>query len=250
MTLKGIINAVFWNAKKKLKLITELDTIFWMPRRKIDIDKLFARFTKDDFYFIQIGANDGITGDDLRHYIEKYSWHGILVEPVPYVFERLKKNYNGFSNLIFENSGISCQSGFANFYSISENDLENNNLFDNYHTYKIDQLSSFDKKTIMKHSYMHPNFEDLIIEIEIPVLNIHDLMEKYQVTQLDLLQVDTEGFDFEILKIFDFEKIAPKIVIFEHQHLKHREYKGLIRKLRKSGYKSYKNNFDTVSIFE
>jgi FkbM family methyltransferase len=248
MSIKGIVKAIFWNLKKCIHFVYELDTIFWMPSRKIDLDKLFAKFDRDEFYFIQIGANDGVTGDDLRQYIEKYKWHGILVEPVPYVFERLKKNYSGFSNLIFEKSAISSRSGFAKFYSISEKDLENNNLFDSYDTFKIDQLSSFDKNTLMKHSYMHPNFEKLISEIEIPVLNIQDLLDKYQVTKLDLLQVDTEGFDFEILKMVDFEKILPFIVIFEHQHLKHREYKILLKKLKKSGYKSYKSNWDTVSI--
>ena len=48
---------------------------------------------KDDFFFIQVGANDGLMCDPIRQFIVKHSWGGILVEPVPDYFELLKKNY-------------------------------------------------------------------------------------------------------------------------------------------------------------
>jgi FkbM family methyltransferase len=128
--------------------------------------------------------------------------------------------------------------------------MDNKNLFENYQDYKIDQLSSFDKETLMKHSYMHPSFVKLIQEIDIPTLSMNDLLEKYKVKKIDLLQIDTEGYDFEILQTFDFNKISPTIIIYEHQHLKLTDYKTLIIKFRKSGYKSFKCNWDTVCIKE
>src|SRR6266700_5808911 len=72
-------------------------------------------------FFVQIGANDGMHGDPLRSLILKHaSWGGILVEPVPYAFERLKKNYAGRSNLHFENVAVSDCAGFMPFYYVSE----------------------------------------------------------------------------------------------------------------------------------
>src|ERR1700722_3021383 len=54
--------------------------------------------------FIEVGANDGRFGDPLRQYILKYQWKGVLVEPQPDIFERLKANYAGLNNRIsFEN---------------------------------------------------------------------------------------------------------------------------------------------------
>lgn len=250
MRIEGVVRFVNWEFRKCLRLMIELKTIFWMPRKKIDLDKLLADYNNDNFFFIQVGANDGLTGDNLRAFIEKYNWQGILVEPVPYVFERLKVNYSGFSKLSFENSAISSETGFSKFYSMAERDLDNSNLFENYQDYKIDQLSSFDKETLMKHSYMHPSFVKLIHEIDIPTLSMSDLLSKYKVKKIDLLQVDTEGYDFEILNTFDFKKISPTIIIYEHQHMKLIDYKTLVKKFRKNGYKSFKCNWDTVSIKE
>lgn len=117
----------------------------------------------------------------MRGFIEKYNWQGILVESIPYVFERLKVNYSGFSKLSFENSAISSETGFSKFYIIAERDLNNSGLFENNQEYKIYQLSSFDKDTLFKQGYMHPSFEKKIHEIDITTLNFNILLKKYKV---------------------------------------------------------------------
>ncbi len=40
--------------------------------------------------FVQIGANDGVWNDPIEPYLRGEKWRGVLVEPVPYVFARLK----------------------------------------------------------------------------------------------------------------------------------------------------------------
>ena len=58
----------------------------------------------DSLNFIQVGANDGEYADPLHSFIVNYPWHGILVEPQPDIFARLRKNYAAMKNrLIFEN---------------------------------------------------------------------------------------------------------------------------------------------------
>ena len=84
---------------KTAKRLLALKDIAWKPYKEISTDSLFGNYNHKDFFFIQVGANDGITGDDLRKYILKYQWHGILVEPVPYVFDRLIKNYKEVEHL-------------------------------------------------------------------------------------------------------------------------------------------------------
>jgi hypothetical protein len=41
--------------------------------------------------FLEIGAGDGVTADHLRPFVVSRPWHGIMVEPVPYVFEQLRR---------------------------------------------------------------------------------------------------------------------------------------------------------------
>src|SRR5579862_2865434 len=44
--------------------------------------------------FVKIGANDGITGDPCSDILLAHTnWRGLLIEPVPYCFERLQKNF-------------------------------------------------------------------------------------------------------------------------------------------------------------
>jgi hypothetical protein len=57
---------------------------------KIDVLDLVLKHVASltpDFFFIQIGANNGMTGDPIRKYILKYHWRGILVEPQPDIFQ-------------------------------------------------------------------------------------------------------------------------------------------------------------------
>ena len=44
-----------------------------------------------DFYFVQIGANNGVRNDPLRSLILKYHLRGLLVEPLTDMFDELKK---------------------------------------------------------------------------------------------------------------------------------------------------------------
>ena len=50
----------------------------------------------------------------------------------------------------------------------------------------------------------------------VPAITLTALLDQHSVAQLDLLQVDTEGYDFEILQMIDFQRIKPAIIHFEH----------------------------------
>ena len=85
---------------------------------KAPIDVLDLLLTKvsaerSDFFFVQIGANNGLTDDPLRQFVTKYHWHGCLVEPQPQVFQQLLKNYAQEKQLAFENSAIADRDGTA-----------------------------------------------------------------------------------------------------------------------------------------
>src|SRR5271155_2568223 len=73
------------------------------------IRDLMAR--EPDIFFLQIGAHDGVSYDPIHNYIAKHHWKGLLVEPQPAVFQKLKENYAGEKQLLFENSAIAQQDG-------------------------------------------------------------------------------------------------------------------------------------------
>lgn len=82
-----------------LKLSSDLfDRVYCIVPNRFRLDKFDkildtrAKIT-DDFFFIQIGSNDGILHDQIHNYVMKYNWSGVLIEPVKYIFNSLVKNY-------------------------------------------------------------------------------------------------------------------------------------------------------------
>src|SRR5687767_10799260 len=61
-------------------------TLFGLLSRKLNI--------------IQVGANDGKSMDHMFHLTRQKKSKSIVVEPVLHVFEKLKKNYTPYPNVI------------------------------------------------------------------------------------------------------------------------------------------------------
>lgn len=234
------------------RLILEIyDNNTWKPQRRIDFDYLINNLGRSKyFFFIQIGANDGLTGDTLNQYIKKFRWSGFLVEPVPYVFEMLKINYKDCDNLIFENIAIGKENAILPFYSICEYNSSGIKHREMTNGYPSDHLGSFDMKTLSNHTWMLNENACSIEVINVPTITLNDLFYKHSVKELNLLQVDAEGYDFEILNNTNFDDLKPEILIFERIHLARKEYKVLVKKLKVYGYQLFINGYDTICILK
>jgi len=181
-----------------------------------------------DFFFIQIGSNDGKLGDPIHEYIIKYNWHGILIEPVRYIFNKLLRTYEKQKNLIFENIAISNENQIRIFYRLKEN---KNGLPILY-----EQLGSFLPEIVLKHKKFIPNIENYILKEKVNCITFNYLIQKYNVKKLDLLHIDAEGYDYEIIKSIDFTKIKPKMILYEHIHLSSKDKKQCQEFLKNKGY--------------
>lgn len=185
-----------------------------------------------DFYFIQIGSNDGATGDPIHGHAVKYKWKGILVEPVKYLYNRLRRTYSNQENVSFENVAISNKEGFRDFYRIEENNEPNNPIW-------YDQLGSFNKDVVLEQRKEIPNFDKHFIKEKVKCITFSMLLKKHEVINVDLLHIDTEGYDYEIIKIIPFDEIKPKTILYEHIHLSDEDKKRSIRLLEKQHYKIF-----------
>lgn len=89
--------------------------------RKIQKQILTHLNHKNSVFFVQVGSNDGSYGDPIRDLvIRNTNWKGLFIEPIPFLFERLKQNYNNSERFIFEKIAISTKRGFQKFYYVSE----------------------------------------------------------------------------------------------------------------------------------
>lgn len=180
---------------------------------------------------IEVGANDGKTGDPLYKIIKQNpNGKAILIEPVPYLFERLKKTYSDCSHCIFENIGIASESGHMPiYYADSDARLSMPNLPDYF-----EELASFDRSRIA--NLLGTQGESFMCEELVETMSLKTLMERHKVTHVDLLQIDTEGYDFEVLKTFPFNVTKPKVVCFEHCHFTEEDRSASREMMLRNGY--------------
>jgi FkbM family methyltransferase len=211
--------------------------------RKLAGGKLMRAF--GDAYpaasFIEIGANDGTHNDHLREMILRHQWHGILVEPVPYVFERLRQNYGHIDRLILENVAIADHDGNLPFYYPAPlEDADRGRMPPWY-----DEIGSFSEPQVLAHADAIPDIEDRLVSTEVRCLTLESLFAKHAVRDLDLIVIDAEGYDPIILRQIDFERRRPRMVVYEHYHLGDSEREACLGLVRDHGYETLEEGLDT-----
>ncbi|MBS3081405.1 FkbM family methyltransferase [Candidatus Pacearchaeota archaeon] len=223
--------------------------LFKILKSKDFLDKSFDKIISDyskknkDFFFIQIGANDGLKADPIYLYVRKYGWKGILVEPVNYIFKKLKKNYKGVPNIYLENVAIADKEGYKNFYRLKKISGENYPLW-------YDEIGSFLKENVLKHKDKFPDLENYLMVEKIKCLTLKSLFKKYQLKKIDFLQIDVEGYDYHIVKQIPFDKIKPKIIRYEDRHLPKEQQEYCKNLLIKNGYKILQITGDTLAYLK
>jgi FkbM family methyltransferase len=158
---------------------------------------------------VQVGTNRGY--DDLsRHLIANYDIleFALFVEPNQLHLQDIRNCYQKFDNAIIENVAIKTV-------------LDPNKEMTIY--YHLDdapeyQIASTDLNHILNHMHLHHD-EDKIKSFTVPCLTLHELFEKYNITELDWLLLDIEGLDAEILLTTDWKPYKIRRIEFEQLHL-------------------------------
>jgi FkbM family methyltransferase len=198
------------------------------PSIRSYLEQLAVR--KPDAFFVQIGAHDGKTDDHVRSFILDSRWRGIFVEPVPHIFSRLTKNYEAVSDrFVFENVAIADQNETRIFYTVAGGGSDHLPSW-------YDQLGSFRKEVVLSHKPFIPDICNRLVELRVPCLTFQSLVDRNGVSNIDLVLIDTEGYDLKILATIDFNRFKPDLVIYERKHLSREEEAISIRLLLKEGY--------------
>lgn len=195
---------------------------------KYFLKKIFSNNIEN---LVQIGANDGVRFDELGYFIKSQRPKSILVEPIKFYFDQLSKNYCDYKNVYLENSAINQNGKIKYIYKVSEKFL-------NHYDEHILGINSFDKNHLIKHGVKSSH----IAKEEVNSISIKQLFEKYDIRKLDLLYVDTEGYDGNIIINFLETSNLNPIIIFEYIHIDHDLFKTLITILNSKKYFYFKVN--------
>jgi FkbM family methyltransferase len=208
--------------------------------------------TKKGISFIQVGANDGQTKDPIYKYVIRDNWSGLVLEPQKKVFsEKLFPKLGKRSELTLLNVAVSNKDEQRTLYKISFSEAR-----------WATGLASFLKENIVRRiqdgyvakqaateGIQIPATEAEMIAEEIVICrSFNSLLDEYKMPRVDVLQIDTEGFDFEIIKMFPFTRIKPDVVSFETEHLSESDKTTCFKMLSDLGYKLLHEKCNSVAF--
>jgi FkbM family methyltransferase len=213
-------------------------------QRRLAAPRLLRAFADAyaDAFFVEIGSNDGEQHDHLRPFILGRAWRGIMVEPVPHVFERLQRNYGAIGRVTLENAAIADRDGtIPFFYPVPEPDLTG--LPDWY-----DGIGSLAREAVVGHARHIPDIEARVVRDEVECLTYASLCARHGIARVDLLVIDTEGHDREILRTLDLSGERPRLIVYEHFHLSPADRGAAREQLERAGYETLEEGFDTFAL--
>ena len=202
-------------------------------------------------FFIQVGGNDGIVADPISPTVKKLGWSGIIIEPVPQYYEKLKENYAGYERVDCLNIAIG-QKGeqtiyFANEKYVERERRETGEVFSQ-------GVASFNREHLLDFG-LSP---DDIGSINVPVDTLASVLNEKKPI-IDLLVIDVEGAELSVLKSMDWSK-SVETIVFESDHMRNDDRIILNELLEASGYSVFwkwpdsfavkKSNRAILGIFE
>ncbi len=76
------------------------------------------------------------------------------------------------------------------------------------------------------------------------------LQEAQAPETIDLLQIDAEGYDHQIIRSINFERVKPVIIRFEHMVLSQKERNECLSLLASQGYRFLLEDNDTTAYLD
>lgn len=235
---------VDWDEVKRLiqaaldKLGYRVQGIRYCPRqlldaknlRVVEFDDLVCRRmfeSGSQFTFIQVGAFDGVTKDPLRKYISRFAWRGVLVEPQADAAEKLRDLYRDNPRISVLQAALDERKGKRTLFRVASPKAPE----------WAGVLASFERDTIVKHRDQIPDLEEMIVEDAVDCITFEDVLKVTPGSDVDLLQIDTEGADGKVLSLFPFERARPAIIHWEVKHLTTRDREQCLERLANFGYR-------------
>ena len=192
-----------------------------------NVDAVIAALAPDllcrSTFYLEAGANDGITYSNTFFLERLYKARGILVEPsIPNYLKLIQ--YRSSDN-IFSNSALVPSSFSSNTVELLYSDLMTT-VADNHDFDAAAHIATGSQFC------RHQSFSFVS-----PALTISELLEQNSIFKLDFISLDIEGHELSILQDLDFERFAVKYFLIETRNppalISYMEHKGyaLIKQL-------------------
>ena len=231
------------------KIILFIIGIFDFFHQRRIIASIKKRGFKKINTFLDVGAHKG---ESINFFLKNMEIKKIIsFEASPLNFEILKKNRNKYlekfpnTEIIIENIALGFENKevlFKQFNESSSSTLSEINEQSKYFKKKFKVLNFFSNKKIYK-------------TIKIKVETLSDYLDKNNINRVGFLKIDTEGYEYEILKGMVNKIKFVDIIMFEHHYdnmiKKNYTFNDINELLKQNSFKQiYKSKMPFRKTFE
>jgi len=182
--------------------------------------------------YLEIGTNDFDTLNDK--FADRFNWRGVSIEAVPEYFNNLiKHDKNTYINSICTVGDTEPQA----FYYVPPAIIDQYGL-----PAWLKGCGSLD----MQNQPSLMAYSQYVVTKEFSTVSIDTVLKLYFADgRIDLLKIDTEGYDFKLLNAI-LDKVTPTNIIFETIFMPQVDFSLLDTRLRKLGYSFKGRQGDSV----
>jgi len=162
-------------------------------------------------FFIEAGANDGVSQNNTKIFEDLYGWTGLLVEPS---FDAFSKCVVNRPNCIKVNCALTSSDEIKSLYGDFDGHL----------------MSS-----------INGSRRESEFSIQVQSRTLTSILNEYKVEKVDFISLDVEGHELSVLQGMDFNKWVPKYILIE---INRDARKSIEDYLSTFGYKNIRNLSD------
>jgi FkbM family methyltransferase len=201
----------------------------WNYESLLELAVSHAMASRPNLTFLQVGGFDGQANDPIRPLVLGRGLSGAIVEPQRGAVEALRRAYADHPHVRVIQAAVAGEDAERDFFTAEGGAI---------------QVASFDRSHLLRHG-IPPN---KIVREKVQCLTVASVLRDAGLERVDLVQIDAEGYDFEIIKALDLATLRPAIIRYEHVHLSNDDADASVALLAGHGYRFLSERRDLIAL--
>lgn len=162
---------------------------FSQDGEEIYLSSVFSACPSKKGFYVDVGAHHPFRFSNT-YWAYKKGWNGINIEPNEEMYHLFEENRKRDINI---NCGISSSSGELTYYKFEE---------PAYNTFVKEEFEGIREPKEKK---------------QVSVRRLDEILDEYDVKEIDFLNIDVEGLEMEVLQSNNWEKYVPTYILLEQK---------------------------------